>query len=41
MLGEEDVDEMDMLWREMEVALASCEVCDYLTFAFPNLFYFS
>ena len=41
MLGEENADEMDMLWREMEVALASCKVCDHSTFAFPNLFYFS
>jgi len=40
-LGEEDADEMDTLWREMEVELASGEVCDYLPFAFPNLFYFS
>ena len=46
MLNEEDgeeLSEIDMLWKEMEVSLASCyleEVCDHFTFSFPNLFYF-
>jgi len=37
----EEESEMDMLWRELEVSLASSyleEVCDHLNFAFPYFF---